>query len=105
MCLTNSVLEIEDAWGSGCMDPNILDLGCTWRSLVSFTLGRFTPGKRAPVTRWIGGWVGPRTVLDDVGKRKMRAPCRNSNSDPSAHQPVAGRYTDSPRTGTLLIQF
>jgi hypothetical protein len=26
-------------------------------------LDRFTPKERAPVTHWIGGWVGPRAVL------------------------------------------
>jgi len=26
--------------------------------------GRFTPRERACGTRWIGGWVGPRAVLD-----------------------------------------
>jgi hypothetical protein len=26
--------------------------------------GRFTPGERAPVIHWRGGWVGPRAVLD-----------------------------------------
>jgi len=25
----------------------------------------------APVTHWIGGWVGPRAVLDVVVKRKI----------------------------------
>jgi hypothetical protein len=29
---------------------------------------RFTSGETAPVTHWIGGWVGPRTDLDDVKK-------------------------------------
>jgi hypothetical protein len=33
--------------------------------------GRFTPMERAPVTHWIGGWVGPRTGLDTVSKRKI----------------------------------
>jgi hypothetical protein len=28
--------------------------------------GRFTPRERAPDTHWIGGWVGPRAVLDAV---------------------------------------
>jgi hypothetical protein len=28
--------------------------------------GRFTPGERASVTHWIGGWVDPRAGLDDV---------------------------------------
>jgi hypothetical protein len=32
---------------------------------------RFTPGERAAGTHWIGGWVGLRTGLDDVEKRKI----------------------------------
>jgi hypothetical protein len=31
---------------------------------------RFTPRERAPGNHWIGGWVGPRAVLDAV-KRKL----------------------------------
>jgi hypothetical protein len=38
--------------------------------------GHFTPRKRAPRIRWIGGWVGPRAVLDAVVKRKIPSPCR-----------------------------
>jgi hypothetical protein len=34
-------------------------------------LGRFTLGKRAPGTNWIGDWMGPRTGLDDVERRKI----------------------------------
>jgi hypothetical protein len=33
--------------------------------------GRFTPGERTLSTHWIGGWVDPRTGLDDVEKRKF----------------------------------
>jgi hypothetical protein len=33
--------------------------------------GRFTPGERAPGTLWIGGWVDPRTGLDDGEKRQF----------------------------------
>jgi hypothetical protein len=33
--------------------------------------GRFTLGEKAPGTHWIGGWVGPRTGLDDERKRKF----------------------------------
>jgi hypothetical protein len=33
--------------------------------------GHFTPKERAPGTHWIGGWVGPRAVLDVVVKRKI----------------------------------
>jgi hypothetical protein len=30
------------------------------------------PGKKKPGTHWIGGWMGPRTVLDAVVKIKIR---------------------------------
>jgi hypothetical protein len=29
------------------------------------------PRFQAPGTHWIGGWVGPRAGLDNVGKRKF----------------------------------
>jgi hypothetical protein len=41
--------------------------------------GRFIPSERAPGTHWIGGWVGPRAVLDAVVKRKIPSPRRESN--------------------------
>jgi hypothetical protein len=34
-------------------------------------LGHFTIVDGAPDTHWIGGWVGPRTDLDDVKRRKI----------------------------------
>jgi hypothetical protein len=40
--------------------------------------GRFTPKETAPDTHWIGGWVGPRTVLDAVVKRKIPSPRQES---------------------------
>jgi hypothetical protein len=36
--------------------------------------GRFTPRERTPGGYWIEGWVGPRAVLDMVGKRKIPSP-------------------------------
>jgi len=46
---------------------------------------RFTPGKRTTNTHWIGGWVGSRTGLDTVPKRKsLYCPCRESNPGPPA---------------------
>jgi hypothetical protein len=56
--------------------------------------GRFTPRERAPGTHWIGGWVGPRAVLDAVVKRKIHSPRRESNPSTPIVQPVAQRYTD-----------
>jgi hypothetical protein len=56
--------------------------------------GRFTPRERAAGTNWIGGWVGPRAILDVVMKRKISSPRWESNSRTPIVQPVAQRYTD-----------
>jgi hypothetical protein len=42
----------------------------------------------------MGGWVGPRAVLDAVVKRKILNPRRESNPRTLIVQPVAQRYTD-----------
>jgi hypothetical protein len=55
--------------------------------------GHFTPGERDPGTRWIGGWMGPGTVMDYMEKGKS-FPYRDSNSDLSTVRPVTNRYTD-----------
>jgi hypothetical protein len=49
---------------------------------------------RAPGTHWIGGWVGPRAVLDAVVKRNIPSPPRESNPRTPIIQHVAQRYTD-----------
>jgi hypothetical protein len=68
-------------------------------------LCRFTPRKRTPGTHWIGGWVGPRAVLDAVVKRKIPNPRRESNPRTPIVQPVAQRYTDwvLPRTPCFVV--
>jgi hypothetical protein len=65
------------------------------------------PRERDPGTHWIGGWVGPRAVLDTAVKRKIPSPRRESNPRTSIVLPVAQRYfyyfRSSPRkneTGT-----
>jgi hypothetical protein len=55
---------------------------------------RFTPRERAPGTHWIGGWVGPRAVVDAVVKRKIPSPRRESSPRTPIVQPVAQRYAD-----------
>jgi hypothetical protein len=52
------------------------------------------PRERAPGTHWIGGWVGPRAILDAVVKRKIPSPRRESNLRTPIVQPVTQRYTD-----------
>jgi hypothetical protein len=55
---------------------------------------RFSPKERSPGTHWIGGWVGPRAVLDAVVKRKIPSPRREAKPRTPVVQPVVQRYTD-----------
>jgi hypothetical protein len=54
----------------------------------------YPPEKEIPATHWIGGWVGPRAVLDAVVKRKIPSFRRESNPRTLIVQPIAQRYTD-----------
>jgi hypothetical protein len=47
------------------------------------------PRERVPGTHWIGSWVGPRTILDVVVKRKIPSPRWESNPRTTIVQPVA----------------
>jgi hypothetical protein len=50
VCLSSEALCHEDVWASECIDPRILDLGSSWRRVVSFTLQTLYPGERTPDT-------------------------------------------------------
>jgi hypothetical protein len=54
--------------------------------------GRFTTRERAPGTRWIGGWVGPRAGLNMVSKRKIPSPRRESKTGHLIADANAGIY-------------
>jgi len=49
----------------------IVNLGIIWSASCP---GCLTPVERTPSTYWIGGWMGPRTCLDTVTKRKPSLP-------------------------------
>jgi len=49
---------------------------------------RFTPRKRAPGNDWMGGWEGPRAVLDAVMKRKIPVTAGNPNLEPPIVQNI-----------------
>jgi len=55
----------EEVLESGNIIPRTLNLGTSWKWSASHP-GRLTPGERAPVTHWIGGWLGPTAALDAV---------------------------------------
>jgi hypothetical protein len=78
-------------WGSGGIRSSmILDLGNSWMSVVSFTPLSLCPRGQKIHTHWIGGWVGPRAGLDDVGKRKILP---LPGIEPTV-QPIIRRYID-----------
>jgi hypothetical protein len=54
--------------------------------------GCLTPRERATGTHWIGGWVEPRTGMDDVEKRNLAT--TGTRILTPAFKPVASRYTD-----------
>jgi hypothetical protein len=56
--------------GRGCIDPHFLDIALAGGEWSTSGPGRFTPGEKAPCTNWIGGWVDPRTPVNDVEIRK-----------------------------------
>jgi hypothetical protein len=76
------------------MEPYFLDLRLVGGEWSASHPGRFTPGERAPGTHWIGGWVDPRTGLNDAEKIKFLTLPGLGNSNPFVVHPVASRYTD-----------
>jgi hypothetical protein len=76
--------------------------GCEWS--VSRP-GRFTPRERAPGTHWIGGWVGPRAILDAMVKRKLPSPRREWNPRTSIVQLILQRYTDWAITALSVLRY
>jgi hypothetical protein len=90
-------------WGSGSTAPLILWPRHSMEVSVQLHApDRFTPMETAPDTHWIGGWVGPRAVLDAMVKRKIPSPRRESNPRTPIVQPVAQRYTDWAITQYML---
>jgi hypothetical protein len=84
--------DMKTYWGRGgivhaCL-TSVLD-GGEWSASRT---GRFTPGERALDTHWIGGWVGSRTGVDTVVKRKIPSPRWKSNPGILIIQPVAHSY-------------
>jgi hypothetical protein len=80
------------AYGGVDINPHFLDLGTSWRWVVSFTPRPLYPrGKspRYPLDRRLGG---PQGRSGRCGENSC--PHRDLSSDPSVVQPVASRYAD-----------
>jgi hypothetical protein len=67
-----------DVWRSGCIDPHFLDLGASWRWVVSLTpWSLYSQGKRSrcPLNRGLRGphSRGEEKILDPTGTRTRPA--------------------------------
>jgi hypothetical protein len=74
----------------------VLDLGIRWGLVVSFTPLPLYPGKIAPCTDWIRGWVVSSADLDAVEQRKLSCSSLESNPGHPARSPslFSLSYTD-----------
>jgi hypothetical protein len=71
LCLTNFALRHEGVWGSGCGDPYFLDLGTSWRWVVSFKLRPLCSRRKSPrypLDRRLGG---PQSRSGRRGEEKI----------------------------------
>jgi hypothetical protein len=90
--LTNQALRHEGVWGNKSIDPHFLDLGTSWRRVVSFMPGSLYPRGKSPRYSLDRSLVGPDSRSRQYEEEKI--PYRDSNSDPSVVQHVASRYID-----------
>jgi hypothetical protein len=75
------------------LDPHFLDLGTSWRWVVSSLPGHFTARKEPPVP--IGQEVGwTSDPVWTAWRRYNSWSYQDSNFNPLVVQPVASRYTD-----------
>jgi hypothetical protein len=82
--------------GGGCIDPSILDLGTSWRLVVSFTSWLLYPRENSPryaLDRRLGV---PQSRSGRRVEERHLAPYRDSKSDPlglPAHSPPVSIWT------------
>jgi hypothetical protein len=72
--------RLEDVWGSGCIDPHFLDLGTSWRWVVSFTplplykfdmyytVLSYREGKAYRMKKIVDWWIQNCQVTPDINK-------------------------------------
>jgi hypothetical protein len=91
LCLTNQALRHEGVWWSGCIGPHFLDLGTSWRLVVSFTRRGKSP--RYPLDMRLGG---PQSRSGGHFRRVKRPGREAVHSPSSAEVKKMWLYTSTP---------
>jgi hypothetical protein len=76
------------------IDPRFLDLGSSWRWVVSFTSLPLYPRGKKPRYPLDGRQGGPQSQSGRYGEVKILGPTGTRTWTPSVVQPVASRYAD-----------
>jgi hypothetical protein len=104
LCSSNWTLRDGDVWGSGCIDPHILDLGVRWRWVVSFTPRPLYPQGNIPVFKVQG--------LDETHNQSGRCGMERSfvptGTGTTAPRPLPGNqslYRLSYRNSSLIYIY
>jgi hypothetical protein len=89
--LTNYPVCHDDVWKSGCIDPHLLDLGTSWRWVVSFTPRLLYTWERAPTYPLDRRLGRSQSRCGRHGNVKILAPTgtRTPNPRSSSPYPVA----------------
>jgi hypothetical protein len=74
LCLTKHYTHHEGIWGNGCIDPHFLDLGSSWRWVVSFTPWPLYPVERSPSILLYMRLGGLQNWCGQCGEEKILAP-------------------------------
>jgi hypothetical protein len=106
MCLTNYALCHEGVWGSGCRDPRFLNLGTSWRCVVSLTSLPLSPRGKSPWYPLEERMGGPESWSGRYGEVEILDPTRTPNGPLSGptHSQSLSDYTTA-HYSTLLYIF
>jgi hypothetical protein len=87
LCWTNWALHHEGVWRSGCIDPHFLDLGTSWRWVVSFTPRPLYPRGKSPRYQLDRRLGEPQSHSGRSEEEKILDPTRTRSLTPRSSSP------------------
>jgi hypothetical protein len=87
LCLTNEALRHKCVWRSGCIDPRCLDIGTSWRWVVSFTARPLCPRGKSPQYPLDRRFGEPQSRPGRHGEVKILTPAGTRPPTPRSSSP------------------